>query len=202
MDQKEALEAQEEAQSERQMRQIAAAQAGQNIGTLRGNDPEFLELLGEPDVATDDPDDDLEQVVATETSRLNMLSSLTDEEVAARAILNQNLAMRIKSEFIPATGPGSKCVGEYRAIVTGEESEENRPQLSSELERRIDGAVGEEGVRTNQQALARDGKALDAVTQIQTAVFGGGGGGGSSGSSGSSPSGAIGKAKSFLLGGS
>lgn len=202
--QKELVDKQNQAQAESQLRGAAiqqGQQAAQAPGMVGGQpSKEFIEVIGSPDISDpDDPDDDLEQLVATETSRLEMFANITEEEYEAKKLLNQNISEGIKlQEFVPQKGMGSKCSGAYRAIVTGDPSEASRETLSPDMARRIDGAVGEESVRSQMQSGSIRAKFFDGLTQMQTAVFAGDSN--SVAGNGASSGGIVGGAKRLLFG--
>lgn len=161
------IDAQRQMAEEGQLRELASTQAA-SPEALRGlRDKRFLEILGDADIVDDDDsEDDLDALLATETSRVNVLANLDDDEYFAHRILNQNVADRVVKELIPLSGPGSKCTGEFRAIMLGDPAEELRPRRTPEMVRRVHSALGEEGVRTAMQSLAKDGRAFDGVTKI------------------------------------
>jgi hypothetical protein len=198
------VEKQGEQQAKNQMRG-AAIQQGQQASqspAMMGGQPskEFIEVIGSPDISDpEDADDDLERLVATETSRLEMFANITEEEYVAKKLLNQNIAEGIKhQEFVPQKGMGSKCKGAYRSIVTGDPDEGNRKALSPDMARRVDGAVGEESVRSQMQSGSIRAKFFEGLTQMQTAVFAGDKG--TAAANGASSGGLVGGAKRLLFG--
>ena len=196
-------EKQQEHQAEAQMRgaAIQQAQQGAQSPAMMGGQPskEFVEVIGDPDISDpDDPEDDLDKLVATETSRMEMFANITEEEYQSKKLLNQNISEGIKlQEFVPQNGMGSKCKDAYRAIVTGNPDERTRKTLSPDMARRVDGAVGEESVRSQMQSGSIRAKFFEGLTQMQTAVFDGEG---LSASNGASSGGLVGGAKRLLFG--
>jgi hypothetical protein len=174
MSNKDALNAQKELQNlqneqslEQQTLQMAAAQAHpEHLEQLRT--PAFLETLGDSDINDESGTDQTEDILSAELSRVNILGNLPDIEYQRRSILSQNLSERVQSEFVPVSGPGSKCSGLYRAVLLGDPAEANRPRLTPAMARKVETAIGEEGVRTAQMSLARNAKAFDGITQIHT----------------------------------
>jgi hypothetical protein len=164
--QREMIRAQGEQQTKQQTQQQAIQQMSRPESLARVNDPGFVETLGDPDITDPaDPNDDLGGVLKTELSRVNMLAAIDDLEQQRQQILTQNKAEQVKSELVPQKGPGSKCVGDVRRVMAGESS---TPTATPDMLRRVDSAVGEEGVRANMLSMAVDGRALDAVTKIQS----------------------------------
>lgn len=151
-----------------------------------------IETLLDPDVSSDDDlDDDLGSYLKTMLSRVNMLANITREDWEANRPLHRNRADRLKAGRPSVTGAGSKCTGEFREIVVGEDAE----PLTPDQARRLDEAAE---VREKQESLAIGGKAFDGMTKIQSAVYtergddeNSGGGGGS----------AFSRARSLLPGG-
>lgn len=193
-DQTDVIREQGEQQRDQQVQSASIQQATNPERLADARNPSFVETLGDPDISTDgDEDDDLEEMVKSELSRTTMLAAIDEEERERQQILTQNRAEQIKAELIPRTGPGSKCRGEVRRIMTGET---NRPTSTPEMERRIDAAVGEEGARQKMLSMAEGGKGLDAVSKIQSvteAVT-------PSSRSSDSGGGYVSKAKEFLFG--
>jgi hypothetical protein len=184
------VRAQGEEQRRQQTQQQAIQQMSQPENLARVNDPGFVATLGSPDISDpNDPNDDLEGAVKSELSRVNMLAAIDSLEKDRQQILTQNKAEQVKRELIPSKGPGSKCVGDVRQIMAGETS---TARATPQMLRRIDSAVGEEGVRSNMLSMAVDGRALDAVTKIQSVAQT------DSGPSSSESSGALAKAKEYL----
>lgn len=188
--------------------QLERERDARNLGATNVADPEaltglaqkaFVETLGDPDIVDpNDPNDDLAGAVAPETSKWNFLGNYDEQEYFARNILGQTHAQRIKLEYPAMSGPSSKCVGDYRAILLNDRSEADRERLTPGLSRRIDRTVGEFGVSASMTSLGKDGKGWKGITVIQSVVStltGGGGGSGSSSSSG----GLAGRAKGLLF---
>lgn len=159
------LEQQRQHEEEMRLTDAAATQAARPELLREQLQERFIEALGDPDVTRDDiDDDDLEGIYSTLLSRMNMLGYITDEEYQAMLPLVDNLVQRLKTEQVPQSGPGSKCVGETRYIMTGEKGvQPSNPQKM----RRVDN-VGT--VVKMMRSLAREGKAFDGITKIQTAV--------------------------------
>ena len=159
------FENQEELTEKEQQLQAAISQMGNNQA-LGGVDPRLIEVLTNPDISVeDDPDDDLADEVSAMLSRVHMLANIDEEEYHRRQVNNRGKAARLKAEHPSDRGPGSKCSGEYREILTGEE--DARPRLTPEMSRKYDEAVE---VRGSMESLGIGGKFLDAVTKIQSAV--------------------------------
>jgi hypothetical protein len=116
----------------------------------------LIELLGNPDV-----DPDVKAQVETELSRLHMFANISEEEWDRRQPLHRNKADRMKAEHPGDTGPGSKCTGEVRRIMTNEDEEKGA--LTPERARGYDGAME---TRASAESLAIGGKAFDGVTRI------------------------------------
>jgi hypothetical protein len=152
--------------------QQALEQAGRPDLLENQRSPLFVEKFGEADISDpEDPDDDIESVVATETSRQHTFANLDEDEYERQRILLQATAEQVRREFIPRSGFGSKCTGEYREILTGVSEAEHPPVLTPTMARRVNSAIGEEGVRSEQLSQARDGKAFEGLTQIQSSVY-------------------------------
>lgn len=158
--QKELITARGEQQASQQAQQQAVQQASRPEALSRVQDASFVETLGDADVG----DDDLAEFAQTELSRINILGDLDEAEYKRQQILTQNRAEQMKAELIPETGPGSKCKGEIREIMVGGQE----PTASPSRVRRIDSAVGEEGVRANMLSMSVGGRGLDAVSKIQS----------------------------------
>lgn len=158
--QKEIINARGEQQASQQAQQQAVQQASRPEALSRVQDSSFVETLGDADVG----DDDLGDFAQTELSRINILGDLDEQEYRRQQILTQNRAEQMKIEMVPETGPGSKCTGEIRRIMVGHEE----PTATPSRMRRIDSAVGEEGVRANMLSMAVGGRGLDAVSKIQS----------------------------------
>lgn len=116
----------------------------------------LIELLGDPDV-----DPEVREQAKTELSRLHMFSNITEEEWDRRQPLHRNKADRMKAEHPRDTGPGSKCTGEVRKIMTEEDAEKGA--LTPERARGYDGAME---VRSSAEALSIGAKAIDNVTKM------------------------------------
>jgi hypothetical protein len=177
---------QEQLEERSAARQKGLEQVGRPELLTGGKSPLFVEVMADPDLTDpDDPDDDLDKTVQTETSRQNVLANLSEEEFERQKILLQVTAEMIRREFIPRSGFGSKCTGEYRRILTGTPENQHPPVLTPDMARRIMSAVGEEGVKLEQLSGAIDGATKEALTQIQSSVYtdtgGQATGGGSSG---------------------
>lgn len=156
---------QKSVQRDQQQRAAAIEQADPRaLAGLR--DEGLIETLLDPDVSTDDDeDDDLSAALKTMLSRMHVLGNITREDHEARKPLNENRAERLKAEHPPAAGIGSKCTGEFREIVVGEGMKE---PLTPDRARRLEEAAD---VRTKMESLSVGGKAFDGVTRIQSAVY-------------------------------
>jgi hypothetical protein len=187
VDRREIVERQGEQQAQQQAQRQAVQQATNPAALEKVQDSSFVETLGDADVG----DDDLQEFAQTELSRINILGDLDEAEYRRQQILTQNRAEQMKAELVPETGPGSKCRGEIRRIMVGHEE----PTATPSRTRRIDSAVGEEGVRANMLSMAVGGRGLDAVSKIQsvTQAY-------TDGSTGRSGEGVISKAKRMLFG--
>ncbi len=162
----EQFEGQKDVEEYRRALQAAIQQSGNPEALTGVGDSHLIEILLDPDVdaESEDEDEGVSDLAPTMLSRMHLLGAITPEEYEERRILSQNRADRMKPEFPPIEGAGSKCVGEFREILLGDD--EARP-LTPERARRIDEAAD---VRNKMDSLAKGGKAWDGVTTIQSAV--------------------------------
>lgn len=154
------FEEQRETQQEGAGQQLAASEAGR---VQRGKtDPAFIDRILKKDVTIEDSDDDLDSELVTELSRAHALGNIDDEEYRKKKIEIEALFARVKPFFPQQEGAGSKFDGEFRSLVRGDE--DKFPTLTDRLARRVDSA---ETVAKSRLSLSRDGKLIDALTQIQ-----------------------------------
>ena len=159
------LEGEQNLKETLQALQTAAQQAGNPRAAQQLLTPSVIESLFEADISReDDVDDDLLREVKTLFSKHNALSHIPKDEWERLAAVNPNRFERIKAEMPAQRGPGSKCVGEVRHIMTGEK---DREPLTAEKSRRLDHS---REVRRLMLSLGIDAKAFDGVTEIQTSV--------------------------------
>lgn len=155
------IEGQRQLTKEQQERQAAMEMMGNPEMFSNLRDHRFLEVLGDPDISTDDIEDDLDQEVTTELSRLHMLANIPREYWERSVTLNPTLGETLKCEHPRQRGPSSKCRGEVREIMAGEE--DPRPPLTPDLARRYDNVVD---VRNKLESLGIDGKAFDGIVKL------------------------------------
>jgi len=170
-----------------------AAQAGiDQAGTTKN--ASFLREYGDPDISSRPGADEFEQRVAAELSHHHLFGNIDARERERLQILNQALAMQFKAEFPKPNGVSSKCTGQFRKAITGED----KPILQPDMARQADSTLGEEGVRSQMQSQAQGASAWRGLTRIQSVAMTDQRGGDVRGSGGG---GVLGRAKQFLFGG-
>jgi hypothetical protein len=170
-----------DAREEEQVREAAIGQASQSIGMDQARVPTpdtFIDQMGAPGISATEDAGQLEQKLAAELSHHHVFSNIDRETWEGLKINNAALAMRVKSEHPPKSGPGSKCRGQYRREMFGEDA----VTLTDARAREIDSALGEEGVRTMMQAKSIDGMAFKGATRVESVVHTDRGGSDDSGS--------------------
>ena len=160
------LEKQAEVNKEQTRTQAEINQAGNPDLMNQLRDERFLEAVTDPDVSSDNLDDDVEQEASAMLSRIHMLANFTPEEVDKRKHEIENKVAKLKAEHPSDRGPGSKCSGEVRSIMLSSEQGE-KGTLTPSLARRYDETGS---VRRAMETLGRNGKAWDGLTKIQSAV--------------------------------
>lgn len=178
---------------EQQLREGAIGQAAQSaqIDQARGGRSEtFIREMGDPDISPKPEAGDLEERLAPELSHHHVFGNIKREDFENLKIANQALAMQVKAEHPRQAGPSSKCVGEYRRQMLGED----KVTLTDDRAREVDSTLGEEGTRTMMQSKSVDGMAFKGVTRVESVIAteGGAGSGESSGGLMSSLKGALG----------
>jgi len=188
------FERQAEEKQSQQLRDMAfqqAATGGMDQGRITKSRT-FIREYSDPDISPRPGASDFEKRFAPELSQHHLYGNITEEEFQRQQPLNEALAMQVKAEFPRQTGVSSKCTGEYREAIKGND----QPVLDDEMARHVDSTLGGEGVRKQMQSQSIGASAWQGITQmksvIKTATEG----------ASSSAGGAIGKAKSFLFGGS
>jgi len=145
-----------------------------NLGsTLLGNpdlledagNARFLEALGDFDIGREEFEDDLDEELATELSRLLQFGYITRQDWEEFCERNDIKADQLKAEHPQMTGASSKCKGRVRRIMLG--GGDQRPELTPEVERRYDSAMD---ARDFGMSNSIEGRGLDAVAQIQAAI--------------------------------
>jgi hypothetical protein len=188
------FERQFEEQTDQQLRDMAfqqAASGGMDQAQVTKSRT-FIREYSDPDVSPRPGADEFEKLVAPELSQHHLYGNITEEEFLRQQPLNAALAMQVKAEFPRETGVSSKCTGSYREALTGE----RKPTLDDEMARKIDSTLGEEGVRKQMQSQSIGASAWKGLTQMKSVI--------KTATQGASDSGggALGRAKSFLFGGS
>jgi len=188
------FERQAEEQQNQQLRDMAfqqAATGGMDQGRITKSRT-FIREYSDPDVSPRPGASEFEKLVAPELSQHHLYGNITEEEFERQQPLNEALAMQVKAEFPRETGVSSKCTGEYREAIKGEQ----RPVLTDEMARKIDSTLGGEGVRKQMQSQSIGASAWQGITQMKSVI--------KTATEGASESagGAVGRAKSFLFGGS
>mgnify|MGYP000032398097 CR=1 FL=1 len=155
--------------TEKQMREGAIGQATQSaqIDQARGGRSRtFITEMGDPDISAPEGASDLEQRLAAELSHHHVFGNITREEYEGLKITNQALAMQFKAEYPRPTGPSSKCTGEYRREMFGED----KAVLTDDLAREADSTLGEEGTRSMMQSKSVEAMALEVATRVKSVV--------------------------------
>lgn len=183
-----------EAQREHDTRTAALGQASQAAAVDQGAfipNQSFLKEYGDPDISASPNADAFEQRISTELSHHQLFGNITTEERERLQLLNQALAMQVKAEHPQPMGASSKCTGQYRKELLGEDA----PTMTPDMARQVDSALGQEGIRSQMQSQAVNGSAWKGMTQIQSVAITDG-----SNSSGDDSTGFVGSAKQFLFG--
>jgi hypothetical protein len=189
------FERQAEEQQAQQLRDMAFNQVAQTGGMDQGQVTKsrtFVREYSDPDISARPGASDLEEIVAPELSQHHLYGNITEEEFLRQQPLNSALAMQVKAEFPSQTGTSSKCTGEYRRELTGQD----KPVLNNEMARKIDSTLGEEGVRKQMQSQSVNASAWKGITQMKSVIKT------ATQSASKSAGGALGRAKNFLFGGS
>jgi hypothetical protein len=155
--------------TEQQMREGAIGQATQNaqLDQARGGRAAtFISEMGDPDISAREGAGSLEERLAPELSRHHVFGNITRDDFEDLKIANQALAMQVKAEHPKQAGPSSKCVGEYRRQLLGED----KVTLTDDRAREVDSTLGEEGTRTMMQSKAVEGLALEVATRVKSVV--------------------------------
>lgn len=186
------VEAQKELEEERQKTEGAISQAatsGYDQAEINKNRA-FFEEYSDPDVTPDPNASDMEKRMAPELSHHHLFGNIDQAEYERRMLDNQVLAMRVKSEFPRPSGVSSKCTGEYREAIAGDE----KPVMSPEMNRHVDSILGPQGVRAQMQSQSIQASAWKGITTMKSVIE-------TMGENAKSASaGALGKAKKFLFG--
>jgi hypothetical protein len=155
--------------TEQQMREGAIGQATQNaqLDQARGGRAAtFISEMGDPDISAPETAGSLEERLAPELSRHHVFGNITREDFEDLKIANQALAMQVKAEHPKQAGPSSKCTGEYRRQLLGED----KVTLTDDRAREVDSTLGEEGTRTMMQSKSVEGLALEVATRVKSVV--------------------------------
>lgn len=152
----------------------------------------FFESYSDPDISAGPKASAFEARVAPELSHHHLFGNIDRAEFERLQPLNQALAMQVKAEFPRRTGVSSKCTGQYRRRLVGD----SNPVLNDEMARKVDSTLGEEGVRKQMQSQSIQASAWKGITTMKSVVKTMGENAKSAGS------GALGRAKKFLFGGS
>lgn len=134
----------EERRSTEHSTALGAAQSGVGQGFDPGElgSKEFVDTAAELDVDRDDlaKDNpyyhDIEGFLAAESSKQLELSNITRRHEHRERIMDRARAILAKMEMPRPAGAGSKCQGETRRRMTGEDKD--RPVLTADLDRQID----------------------------------------------------------------
>ncbi|WP_251342428.1 hypothetical protein [Haloplanus halophilus] len=154
---------------EQQLREGAIGQAAQSAQldqAARGRPQTFIREMGDPDISAPADASNFEEMLAPELSHHHVFGNITREDFEGLKITNQGLAMQVKAEHPRKAGPSSKCTGQYRREMYGED----KVVLTDDKAREVDSTLGEEGTRTMMQSKSVEGMAFKGATQVKSVV--------------------------------
>ena len=155
-----------ERQQEATTQQTAASAAAGTTAVDVLEDEDFAAFISGPGIERDGeglPDEkapDLEQNFSAEFSRHLVFGDISRDKWETEGLLDHARSIAAKAEYVPQSGPGSKCSAEDRRIMTGSEG---NGTLTADMARQIDSAFEE---RTMARSLSIGARAFRGLTEI------------------------------------